>query len=150
MEKVRAMSLADGKRHELLAMIECERRGYSCAKASAGNQKHWDLIVNGLRLQVKKRSIDMTKPNNIRLVTSRTSSAVVYSLADVDAFALMWRCEWYVFLASYVADLNGLIRNGIYMPNVMHFRNKWGVLVGQIASQPQMQLFSGLEATDGR
>lgn len=124
------MSRTDGDVYETQAVIACERLGFQVVRAAAGNQRAWDLLVNGLRLQVKKRSIDATKPKNIRLVTSRSSSIVAYTTQEVDAFAVYWDSDWYVFLSSAIAEHDGAIRNGLWMPRVFHFRNTWGVLAG--------------------
>lgn len=124
------LSRREGDKYEAEAIRICESRGFHVVQASAGNQKSWDLLVNGMRLQVKGRSIDMTKPNNIRLVTNRTSSIVVYTARDVDAFAIKWDGDWYTFLATAIAMPDGQIRNGLYMPKVFHFRNMWSVLCG--------------------
>lgn len=124
------LSRTDGDVCETQAMIACERLGYQVIPAAAGNQRAWDLLVNGLRLQVKKRSVDATKPNNIRLVTSRSSSIVAYTTAEVDAFAIRWCDDWFVFLSVAIADASGAIKNGLWMPRVFHFRNNWAALGG--------------------
>lgn len=108
----------------------CKAIGYQVLMPAAGNQQSWDMRVNGLRLQVKKRCIDESKPNNIRLVTSKSSSAFVYSVDDVDAFAIHWSDKWFVFGSHVVADECGLIRNGLHMPSLSAFAGRWDVLAG--------------------
>lgn len=109
----------------------CKALGYQVLPPSAGNQHSWDMLVNGLRLQVKKRCIDASKPNNIRLVTSRSSSEAVYHTDDVDAFAIYWSDQWFVFLSDAIADSQGVIRNGVHMPSVSQFSGRWDVLNGR-------------------
>jgi len=120
----------------------CVALGYQVIKPTCGNQRSWDMVVNGKRVQVKKRCVDETKPNNIRLVTSLSSSEQVYDAADVDAFAIYWKDVWFVFPSEAIADADGVIRNGIYMPLVEPFKNRWEVLRGErVRVQTQSTLF---------
>ena len=124
------MSRDEGNLYELYAEHICKALGYQVLKPSTGNQAAWDRIVNGNRLQVKKRCIDESKPNNIRLVTNLSSSVNVASTDEVDAFAIFWRDDWFVFRSGVIADHCGAIRNGLYMPSVLAFKNRWDVLAG--------------------
>lgn len=108
----------------------CKALGYQVLPPTAVNQQAWDMRVNGLRLQVKKRCVDASKPNNIRLVTSKSSSEPVYHIDDVDAFAIFWSDAWFVFASRAIADELGVIRNGLYMPSVSQYRGRWDVLTG--------------------
>jgi hypothetical protein len=108
----------------------CKALGYQVLLPTVGNQHAWDMRVNGLRLQVKKRCIDASKPNNIRLVTSKSSSEIVYHVGDVDAFAIYWSDKWFVFASDVIADQVGGIRNGLHMPSLFRFAGKWEVLSG--------------------
>ena len=128
------MSRDEGNLYEQIAEHICKGLWYQVLKPSVGNQSSWDRIVNGNRLQIKKRCIDESKPNNIRLVTSLSSSEPVYSAADVDAFAIFWRDDWFVFPSASIADADGVIKNGLYMPSVFCFRNQWAVLAGERVS----------------
>ncbi len=128
------MSREDGSFYEQVAEHICKGLGYQVLTPDVGNQRSWDRIVNGNRLQIKKRSVDDSKPNNIRLVTSLSSSENVYSINDVDAFAIFWRDEWFVFLSFVIADDAGVIRNGLYMPSVFQFKRRWDVLAGERVS----------------
>lgn len=135
------MSRDIGEVYEQHVQHICKALGYQVIKPSCGNQRSWDMIVNGNRLQVKKRCVDLSKPNNIRLVTSVSSSEPVYAASDVDAFAIHWRDEWFVFPATAIADENGVIRNGIHMPAVAAFKGQWCVLDGvrvQVDVQPTL------------
>lgn len=108
----------------------CKALGYQVFLPSVGNQRSWDMRVNGLRLQVKKRCIDASKPNNIRLVTSKSSSEVVYHVDDVDVFAIYWSDKWFVLASNVIADQSGAIRNGVHMPSISQFAGRWDVLSG--------------------
>ena len=120
----------------------CKALGFQVLPPSVGNQHSWDMRVNGLRLQVKKRCIDASKPNNIRLVTSKSSSEIVYHVDDVDAFAIYWSDKWFVFASDVIADQSGAIRNGVYMPSVADFRGRWDVLSGaHVIVESQKVLF---------
>lgn len=136
------MSRDDGNFYEQVAEHICKGLGYQVLTPSVGNQSSWDRIVNGHKLQIKKRCVDESKPNNIRLVTSRSSSEPVYKTADVDAFAIYWRDEWFVFPSEVIADESGVIRNGLYMPSVFKFQGRWDVLAGvHVAVDVQGVLF---------
>ena len=136
------MSRDDGEIYEQQADEICLALGYQVAKPSVGNQRSWDRLVNSKRVQIKKRGIDTSKPNNIRLVTSRTSSEIVYRASDVDVFAIYWSKCWFVIPSVALADSNGDIRNGLYMPNFFDFRRRWDVLDGaRIACEVQAEMF---------
>ncbi len=124
------MSKELGDIYEQLVEHICKALGYQVLPPVARNQQSWDMRVNGLRLQVKKRCIDTSKPNNIRLVTSKSSSEVVYHVDDVDAFAIYWSDKWFVFSSGVIADQVGAIRNGLHMPSLSRFAGKWEVLSG--------------------
>ena len=128
--EVENLSRDVGDRFEQHVEHICKALGYQVLLPSVCNQHSWDMIVNGARLQVKKRGIDTSKPNNIRLVTSRSSSEVVYHVADVDAFAIYWSDRWFVFASEVIADQAGAIRNGVYMPSIAQFGGRWDVLSG--------------------
>ena len=125
------MSRDEGNLYEQIAEHICKGLGYQVLRPSVGNQSSWDRIVNGSRLQIKKRCVDESKPNNIRLVTNLSSSQPVYRTDDVDAFAIFWRDEWFVFPSAAIAESDGVIRNGLYMPSVFQFKSRWDVLAGE-------------------
>lgn len=136
------VSRDEGNFYERIAEHICKGLGYQVTRPAVGNQASWDRIVNGHRLQIKKRCVDDSKPNNIRLVTSLSSSRVVYGTADVDAFAIFWSDEWFVFPSQAIAEPDGVIRNGLYMPLVFQFKNRWSVLDGErVAIDVQGVLF---------
>jgi hypothetical protein len=124
------MSKELGDIYEQLVEHICKALGYQVLPPSVGNQHSWDMRVNGLRLQVKKRCIDASKPNNIRLVTSKSSSEIVYHVDDVDAFAIYWSDKWFVLASNVIADQSGAIRNGVHMPSISKFAGRWDVLSG--------------------
>lgn len=128
------MSRDEGNFYEQIAEHVCKGLGYQVLKPTVGNQSSWDRIVNGNRLQIKKRCVDDSKPNNIRLVTNLSSSQPVYHTDDVDAFAIFWRDDWFVFPSAAIAEADGVIRNGLHMPSVFQFKNRWDVLAGERVS----------------
>jgi hypothetical protein len=136
------VSRQDGDIYEIQAEHICRALGYQVIRPTAGNQHSWDRLVNGRRLQIKKRCVDQSKPNNIRLVTNLSSSAVVYDSAEVDAFAIFWRDEWFVFPAAAIADAEGKIHNGVYMPELFSYSGRWDVLAGsRVPHEVQAVLF---------
>jgi len=124
------MSRTDGDFYERFFEQLCQNRGFQVIWPEAANQHAWDLLVNGKKVQVKKRCVDSSKPNNIRLVTSRSSSEVVYATATVDVFAIYWRDDWYIVPASAIAKHDGSVGNGIHMPAIYAYRRRWDVLQG--------------------
>ena len=124
------MSREDGDIYEQQVEEICRALGYQVIAPPAGNNKDWDRIVNGLRVQIKKRSVDTTKPNCIRLVTNLSSAAVVYAANAVDAFVIWWGGRWYVIPSAAMADSNGDIRNGVYMPAYDAYVRRWDALAG--------------------
>ena len=136
------VSREDGSVYEMQFENICMALGYSVSRPLVGNQRAWDRIVNGLKVQVKKRSVDATKPNNIRLVTSLSSSRIVYQTSEVDVFAIFWSCQWYIVPSSAIASKSGVIGNGVYMPSVIAFQQRWDVFSGStVAHEMQTMLF---------
>jgi hypothetical protein len=125
------VSREDGDIYEDQFEQVCHALRYQVIRPQVGNQRAWDRMVNGNRVQVKKRGIDLSKPNNIRLITSRSSSECVYNIDSVDFFAIFWDHDWYIVPASRIADKLGNIKNGIYMPSVSEFKRRWDVLDGE-------------------
>ncbi len=124
------MSCAIGAEFERKASEICELLGYQVIEPAKQNHAHWDRLINGHRTQIKKRWIDPFSPNRVRLITGMSSSVIVCTTQDVDAFAIFWGDDWYVFPADRVADRNGVIRNNIHMPALAAFRDRWDVLDG--------------------
>jgi hypothetical protein len=124
------VSCAIGAEYEQMASEICEMLGYQVIKPAKQNHAHWDRMINGHRTQIKKRWIDPFSKNRVRLVTGRSSSVIVCTTADVDAFAIYWGAGWYVFPADRVCDREGVIRNGIHMPALEAFKDRWDVLAG--------------------
>lgn len=124
------MSREIGDIYEQQAEEICRALGYQVIRPEAGNQRAWDRLVNGKRLQIKKRCVEDSKQNNIRLVTSVTSSKAVYRSHDVDAFAIFWGECWYVIPSDVLADENGDIGNGLHMPKFAHYARRWDLLAG--------------------
>jgi len=107
----------------------CQSLGYDVRCAPA---KHslFDLVVNGVRLQVKKRTTRATRPNRIEMKTSKRGERFAYTTADVDAFAILCDGIWLVFPAAAVADGLGRIPNDLDVRSVLQFVNGWRVLEG--------------------
>ena len=124
------MSCAIGSEFERRASCICEALGYQVIEPAKQNHAHWDRLINGHRTQIKKRRIDPFSPNRVRLITNMSSSVVVCTTQDVDAFAIYWGTDWYVFPADRVADGGGVIRNNIHMPRLAAFKDRWDVLAG--------------------
>ncbi len=124
------MSVKDGAEYVSHAAEICDSLGYSVFVPERETCGPWDLLVNEKRVQVKKRSVCTSKPNNIRLRTSNGPATDAYTLSEVDVFAIHWRSFWYVIPSEFLARQDGTVRNGIYMPDVAEWVNRWEVLDG--------------------
>lgn len=133
---------ADGKRYVEYAVEICTSLGYQVIAPAGENHMPWDITVNGFRVQVKKRGIDTSKANNIRLKTAIGSGKIAYHSNDVDAFAVFWSSRWFVIPSSFLRLPCGGIGNGIYMPRVMAFADRWSVLEGTAVDYDRQTEFS--------
>lgn len=124
------MSIAEGDKYQDEAMAICRSLGYQVIQPIHKNNAAWDFIVNGKKVQIKKRTVDATNPHRVRLVTSLSASVEICTTKEVDAFAIYWREGWYVFPSDVVADYRGVIKNRVLMNRVGHFKNCWSVLKG--------------------
>ena len=125
-----AVSIAEGDKFQAEAAAICESLGYQVIPPIKKNNRGWDLLVNGKKVQVKKRSIDTTNPHRVRLVTNLSASVEICTVTEVDAFAIHWRGNWYVFPSSAIADYRGVVKNRVLMRTVGHYRDCWSVLKG--------------------
>jgi hypothetical protein len=122
------MSVSEGHRFVMYAAEICESLGMHVFVPPRENNKPWDMLANGNKVQVKKRGVCTSKPNNVRLVTANGSNASVYSVNDFVAVAIHWRNNWYVIPSRILSRPDGSLRNGIYMPHVAEWVNRWSIL----------------------
>lgn len=125
------MSVSDGRQFVCYAADICEQLGYSVWVPTKETCGPWDMIVNNHKVQVKKRGVCTSKPNNVRLKTALGPAVDVYATKDVDAFCIHWKDRWYVVPSHAVARVDGVIRNGIYMPSLAEWVDRWDVLDGR-------------------
>lgn len=124
------MSIEEGDKYQKIAADICRSLGYQVIEPTNKNNSRWDYVVNGKKLQVKKRTVDSFTPNRVRLVTNLSASVEICTTKQVDAFAIYWMEGWYVFPSHVVADYRGVIKNKVLMNRVGHFKNCWSVLNG--------------------
>lgn len=135
------MSVAVGRQCvESVAEI-CSALGYSVFVPPRETLKPWDMQVNGIRVQVKSRSSHKEQPNRVRLRTCFGSGTVAYTTRDFDAMVICWFGRWYVIPSQAIGRNDGSIMNGIYMPNVAEWINRWDVLDGQRVCYSQQKCF---------
>jgi hypothetical protein len=118
-----------GKMCEEMATHICESLGYDVRPAPSRTSA-FDLVVNGVRLQVKKRTTRSSRPNRIEMKTSRRGGVYAYTTSEVDAFAVLCDGQWFVFPSQCVADELGRVPNDIDVRRVSKFENAWHVLCG--------------------
>jgi hypothetical protein len=80
------------------------------------------------------------KPNCVRLKTNLGPAAVAYSRADFDVLALHWRDQWYLIPTGQLC-VDGAVRNGIYMPPMGAWANRWEVLSGATVAYEHQKCF---------
>lgn len=128
------MSVSEGREYVGHAAAICESLGINVFVPARETCRPWDMIANGKKVQVKKRGVCTSKPNNVRLVTAYGAAKAVYSTKDFDVLALHWKGSWYVAPVHVFAKPCGSLRNGIYMPSIAEWINKWGILSGDYQS----------------
>lgn len=135
------MSVAIGRQCvEDVAEI-CVSIGYSVFVPARETLKPWDMEVNGLRVQVKSRCSHKEQPNRVRLKTNFGSGKVAYAVRDFDAVVIRWFARWYVIPSCAIARLDGSVMNGIYMPKVAEWIDRWDVLDGTRVCYSQQKCF---------
>lgn len=133
------MSVSDGKQCVVGVAAICRMLGYSVFEPEKENCKPWDLLVNGLRVQVKLRKSRKEQANRVRLKTYLSSGAVAYGSDDVDVFVIRWFSVWYVIPCQAIARGNRGVKNGIYMPSVGEWIARWDVLDGERVAYSQQK-----------
>jgi hypothetical protein len=119
----------NGKRAEEMAAEICLSLGYSVIPSESQNST-WDLIVNGLRVQVKKRTMGPWRGSNIEMKTSARSTGVAYKAGDVDVFAIVLGGSWYVVPSSAISRDDGSVPNIIKLQSIYPFLNAWHLMDG--------------------
>jgi hypothetical protein len=135
------MSVAAGRECVEQVADICNSLGYSVYVPERETCGPWDMKVNGMRVQVKSRCIDNFKPNCIRLKTNFGPATKAYSVNDIDAFVIRWDAKWYVVPSSEMPCAEGSIRNGIFMPDIGEWRDRWEVLDGDRVCYSQQKSF---------
>ena len=77
----------------------------------------------------------------MRLKTNFGSGTVAYSSGDFDVLVLRWFDKWYVIPSTALTRRDGCIMNGIYMPSVAEWRDKWEVLEAERVYYSQQKCF---------
>lgn len=119
-----------GRRAEEMAAEICESIGFSVFPAPR-NFFAYDLIVNGRRLQVKRRTTRPSERYRVEMKTSMRGAGYSYLAKDLDAFALLLNGEWFVFPVDAVSRIDGTIPNRILISSIAQYRDLWSVLGGE-------------------
>jgi hypothetical protein len=135
------MSVAAGNKCvEMVAEI-CQQLGYSVWLPEKETLTPCDMKVNGLVVQVKDRQSHKERPNRVRLKTHFGSGTVAYMSQDFDAIVIRWFSQWYVIPSHAISRHGGEIKNGIHMPSVAEWMDRWDVLDGQRVVYAQQKCF---------
>jgi hypothetical protein len=125
---------------EMVADI-CTLLGYSVYVPEKETCGPWDMKVNGMRVQVKARDSFAEHRNRVRLKTYMGSGKTAYMSGDVDVFVIRQFGRWYVIPTNAIARTDGAIANGIYMPSVGEWLDRWDVLDGVRVAYSQQKCF---------
>lgn len=142
--------LEEGRRCEEIVEVVCTSRGYSVTRPESLTAQ-FDLLVNGLRVQVKKRSTvkRRDRAGGEKQIQLRSSAkGFSYGPNEVDVFVVMLDGAWFVFPSTSVQRMDGCIRNNINPGELEPFRDAWHVLSG-MSIHCERQLFFK-ELIDGR
>jgi hypothetical protein len=101
----------------------------------------WDMKVNGMRVQVKARDSVADGHNRVKLKTYMGSGRTAYMADDVDAFVIRQFGRWYVIPTNAIARRDGSVANGIHMPSVGEWLDRWDVLDGVRVAYSQQKCF---------
>lgn len=118
-----------GRRCEEMVEEICLALGFRVV-SSQNRKDPWDLIVNGLRVQVKKRTTNPSRPSMVELKTAARASGVAYRQGEIDALVILLDGVWFVFNVSAVADHRGDVPNSFTISSFSMFRDAWHVLNG--------------------
>jgi|688.fasta_scaffold702026_2 hypothetical protein len=119
----------NGKRAEEMAAEICLSLGYSVTHSASQNST-WDLIVNGLRVQVKKRTIGHWTRSSIEMKTSARGTGIAYKAGEVDVFAIVISGSWYVVPSGAISRDDGSVPNDIRIVSIYPFIDAWHLLNG--------------------
>jgi hypothetical protein len=122
-----------GQRCEEMAAEICCSLGFD-VRPSPARHYAWDLLINNMRVQVKKRTTRASRPNRIEMKTSNRGKGFSYAECDLDAFAVLCDGVWFVFPVSAICSSSGFVPNDIDIRTVMQFRDAWHILHGGTVS----------------
>lgn len=109
----------------------CESLGYRVCMAKSSNP-NWDVLVNGRRVEIKRRLRRKSQMYQIELSTQKRQSGVACKTSEVDAFVINLDAEWFVFPSLAVSRPNGDIPNRITIRTFASYKDAWHVLEGQV------------------
>lgn len=118
-----------GQRCEEMAADICRCLGFHVADPPS-RRSPYDWVVNGKRLQVKRRTTNPSRRGRFELKTSMRGKGYAYCSSDLDAFAVLFDGAWIVFPVAVVATEDGFIPNDIPVKRVAAYRDCWNVLAG--------------------
>lgn len=122
-----------GRRCEEMCEDICVSLGYAVTPAASGTSP-FDLVVNGLRVQVKKRTLIQRASGRthfrVELKTGARGKGFAYRPGEVDAFAFLIDGDWFVVPSAFLSRDDGFIPNTVDHRNLRPFANAWHVLAG--------------------
>jgi hypothetical protein len=118
-----------GKRCEEMVVEICESLGYSVFP-STNHCSTWDLMVNGLRVQVKKRTTRARHGSAVEMKTSARGKAFAYRPREIDVFVFYLDGHWSVVPSAAMSRDDGSIPNRISVKLIEGFRDAWHAMAG--------------------
>jgi len=136
------MSVASGKKCVEMVADICQQLCYSVYVSESEPRAPWDMKVNGFKVQVKLR--ESTRPqivNWLYLKTYMSPKVVAYRRGDFDVLVTLHCDSWYVVPFDVIASPGGDLRNGIYVPSLRQWMDRWDVLDGERVAYAQQKTF---------
>ncbi len=122
-----------GRRCEEMCEQICLSLGYAVSPAPRGTSP-FDLVVNGLRVQVKKRTLTQDQAGRTRyrveLKTGARGKGFAYKPGQVDAFVFLVDGDWFVVPSAFLSRGDGFIPNTFDPRDLRPFAHAWHVLAG--------------------
>lgn len=127
MARESACPYEDGMRFEDAVVEICDSLGYSVQKAPKVTSTY-DILVNGLRVQVKKRTTKKLDRWSIDL--RKNCGEVAYRPGQIDVFVIALDFCFYVVPADRICRSDGSVPTSLAIRKIISFKDAWHLLDG--------------------
>jgi hypothetical protein len=115
----------DGMCFEDLVFEICDSLGYSVERAPKVTSAY-DMLVNGLRVQVKKRTTK--KVNKWTIDLRKCKGPVAYFPGQIDVFVIFLDFYTFVVPADCICRCDGSVPSSVAIRKLIPFRDAWHLL----------------------